>query len=344
MKYTLLGSSKLKVSRVCLGTMTYGDITDMTSAHEQLDVAYELGVNYIDTAELYPVPPSRDTYGSSESIIGEWLSRRRNRDKIVIGSKVVGPLEDGEGEHIRDGATRLNLKYLRIALTGTLKRLKTDYLDLYQLHWPERSTNYFKRLNYRHVPEENPIPIEETLDALWTLNKEGLIRAYGVSNETPWGVMRYVAASNALGASRISTIQNPYNLLNRTFEIGLAEVCCRENVGLLAYSPLGFGILSGCTLGPAGKKPKDGYFNRYSGPGVLEAVEQYVRVAHEAGLDPAKMALAFILRQPFTTAVIIGATTIEQLRSNVSAHELVLSGDVCNQIDAIHLRVQNICP
>jgi aryl-alcohol dehydrogenase-like predicted oxidoreductase len=344
MKYRNLGNTDIKVSSICLGTMTYGDGTDMQSAHKQLDVALELGINYIDTAELYPVPPSLVTYGASERIIGDWLARRRNRDRVVIGSKIVGPLEDGEGEYIRDGKTRLNKEFLKRAVTDSLRRLQTDYLDLYQLHWPERSTNYFKRLNYRHVRDERVVPIEETLDALWSLRKEGLIRAYGVSNETPWGVMKFLAGSAASGADKIATVQNPYNLLNRTFEIGLAEVCCRENVGLLAYSPLGFGVLSGNTLGQNGQKPKAGYFNRYSGEGVQEAVRQYVEIAHAVSLDPAQMALAFILQQPFTTAVIIGATSEEQLRTNIASHTVTLSQDVINKIDAVHLRVQNICP
>ena len=345
MEFRSLGNTDIKVSLLCLGTMTFGEQNTEAEAHQQLDRAMDAGINFIDTAEMYPVPPKAETQGRTESHVGSWLKKRGGRDKLVLASKVTGPGDDFR--HLRDGNVHLDRRNIEQAIDDSLKRLQTDYLDLYQLHWPDRPTNFFGRLGYEHVERES-VPIEETLDVLNDLVKAGKVRHVGVSNETPWGVMRYLQAAERLDLPRVVSIQNPYNLLNRTFEIGLAEIAHREQVGLLAYSPLAFGVLSGKYLG--GKKPAGARltlferFTRYNNPEGEAAAQAYVDLARQHGLDPAQMALAYVNSRPFLTANIIGATTLEQLETNLGSADLALSQEVLDGIEAIHRSQPNPCP
>jgi aryl-alcohol dehydrogenase-like predicted oxidoreductase len=327
--------------------MTYGEQNSEKEAHAQLDYATEQGVNFIDTAELYPIPPAARSYGKTEEIIGNWLKKRGKRDDVVLASKVCGPAADWL-PHIRGGETRLDRHNIIKAIDGSLQRLKTDYLDLYQLHWPDRKTNYFGRLGYVHDADDRPIPIIETLQLLNDLVKEGKVRHIGLSNETPWGVMRFIQLSDCMEMLRVVSIQNPYSLLNRSFEIGLAEVAHREDVGLLAYSPLGFGTLSGKYL--AGAPPKESRlakwpdYDRYSNEQAVAATREYVTLAREHGLDPAQMALAYINSRPFVTANIVGATSMEQLRDNIASIDVQLSPELMAAIEAAHTRHPNPSP
>jgi aryl-alcohol dehydrogenase-like predicted oxidoreductase len=346
MEYRRLGRTDLKVSAICLGTMTWGEQNSEAEAHEQLGYASEQGINFIDTAEMYPVPPKAETQGRTEAYIGSWLKRRGRRDELVLATKAAGP-GNGLG-HVRGGTTRFVEAQLREALEGSLKRLQTDYVDLYQLHWPDRSTNFFGQLGYTPKPEDEGPHIEETLIGLSKLVDAGKIRHIGLSNETPWGVMRFLMAAEKLNLPAVVSIQNPYNLLNRTFEVGLAEIAHREQVGLLAYSPLAFGMLSGKYLN--GAQPADGRltlferFTRYTNPEGETATAAYVALAREHGLDPAQMALAYVTSRPFVTSNIIGATTMAQLRSDIASLELQLSEEVITGIEAIHRRQPNPCP
>ncbi len=347
MQYQNLGHSDLKVSRIALGTMTWGEQNTQADAFRQMDYALDRGINLFDTAELYAIPPRAETYGATESIIGEWLRQRGQRDRIVLASKVCGPT--GWCPHIREGKARLDAKNIIAACEGSLKRLKTDYLDLYQTHWPDRNTNFFGRLGYAHDPDEQATPIEETLEALDRLVQAGKVRYVGISNETPWGVMQYLNAAASKGLPRIVSIQNPYNLLNRSFEIGLAEMACREQVPLLAYSPLAFGMLTGKYLN--GARPEGARltlfsdrYSRYSGDIPEALAADYVRLAREHGLKPAQMAIAFTLKQPFLGSCIIGATTMAQLEENIAAADLELDQAVIAGIEAIHRRCPNPCP
>ncbi|MCE8016835.1 NADP(H)-dependent aldo-keto reductase [Halomonas sp. MCCC 1A17488] len=338
-----LGDTGIEVSRLCLGTMTFGEQNSEAEAHEQLDRAVAFGINFIDAAEMYPVPPRPETQGRTEAYIGNWLRRRESRDDVIIATKVTGP----GLEHIR-GGPHLDRQHIHQAIDASLARLQTDYVDLYQLHWPERSTNYFGRLGYEHDDEEEAIPLEETLGALKELVVAGKVRAIGLSNETPWGVMKALQLAERLDLPRVASIQNPYNLLNRTFEVGLAEVAHRENVGLLAYSPLGFGVLSGKYLD--GARPENARltlferFKRYTSPLAEQATRAYVDLARESDLDPAQMALAFVNSRSFLTSNIIGATTMEQLESNLASESLKLEQSVLDAIDEIHRQVPNPCP
>ncbi len=345
MHYHRLGRTDLKVSRICLGTMTWGEQNSEAEAHEQLDYALEAGINFIDTAELYPVPPRAETQGRTEAYIGSWLKGRKCRDRIVLASKVAGPA--ARTQHIRP-ILRLDRANIEAAIETSLQRLQTDYLDLYQLHWPDRPANYFGQLGYTHHEDESPIPIEETLRALEDLVQAGKIRHIGISNETPWGAMEYLRLAEQLDLPRIVSIQNPYSLLNRTFEVGLAEISHRETVGLLAYSPMAFGMLSGKYAG--GAKPEGArltlwsYFDRYSNPQAIAATEAYVKLAREHGLSPAQMALAFVNQRPFLTSNIIGATTLEQLKENIESDTVELSDELLEAIDAIHKEHPNPSP
>jgi aryl-alcohol dehydrogenase-like predicted oxidoreductase len=345
MDYRKLGRSEIKVSAICLGTMTWGEQNSEADAHAQLDFALDHGVNFIDTAEMYPVPPRADTAFRTERYIGNWLAARGNRDRVVIATKVSG--RSSEMNWIR-GGPKLDRANIAAALDASLKRLRTDYLDLYQLHWPDRKTNYFGHLGYRHAAEDRSVPIEETLDALARAVTAGKVRQIGLSNETPWGTMRFLATAEARGLPRMVSIQNPYNLLNRSFEVGLAEIAHRESVGLLAYSPLGFGVLSGKYLDgmrPAGARiTLYGRFSRYSDARAEPAVAAYVALARECGLDPAQMALAFVTGRPFVAATIIGATTMAQLASNVDSARLTLPKDVLARIEGIHAIHTIPCP
>ena len=347
MQYRRLGHTDVKVSVICLGTMTFGEQNTEAEGHAQLDYALERGINFIDTAELYAIPPRRETYGRTEAIIGAWLQTRGVRDRIVLASKIAGP---GEGwiDHIRAGRTRYNRRDIEAALDESLRRLQTDYLDLYQLHWPERKANFFGRLGFSPETETDLTPMEETLAVLGGLVEAGKIRHIGLSNETPWGVMEFLRLAEKLDLPRVVSVQNPYSLLNRTFEVGLAEVAHREGPGLLAYSPLGFGVLSGKYLdgaAPAGARlTRFPHYDRYSSPQAQAATEAYVSLAREHGMEPAQMALAFCNSRPFLTSTIVGATTTEQLRSDIDSVELELSEEVLEAIEAIHTRHPNPSP
>jgi len=348
MKLKPLGKTDIQVSEICLGTMTYGQQNTEAEAHEQLDYATANGVNFIDTAELYAVPPSAETYGLTEQYIGSWLKKSGKRNDVVLASKIAGPAE-GWLPHIRDEATRrLDKANIELALNDSLKRLQTDYLDLYQLHWPDRKTNYFGQLGYTHDANDQFVSIEETLLALKEQVDAGKIRTIGLSNETPWGTMEFIRLADQLNLPRVVSVQNPYSLLNRTYEIGLAEASIREQAGLLAYSPLGFGVLSGKYLN--GAAPKDARltlypdYNRYSNENAVKATEAYVKLANDNGLNPAQMALAFVNSQPFVSSNIIGATTMQQLDDNIASANITLSNDVLEAIAAIHQQYPNPSP
>jgi len=348
MEFRTLGRTGLQVSLIGLGTMTFGEQNTEADGHAQLDYAVDHGVNLIDTSEMYPVPPRGETYGATERIIGTWLRRSGKRQNVVLCSKVAGPGRSLNVSHVRGGANRLDRANIVEALDASLRRLQTDYLDLYQLHWPDRSTNFFGRLGYQHVEQEDTVPLEETLEVLTELVQAGKVRHIGVSNETPWGLHRYLQLAHERGLARVASIQNPYNVLNRSFEVGLAEIAIREGVGLLAYSPLGFGTLTGKYLD--GARPAEGRlvrwtrFARYSGEVAERTTAAYVAIARRHGLDPAHMALAFVNRQPFVTSTLIGATTMEQLAANVASVNVRLSDEVLTAIEQIHKAQSNPCP
>ncbi|HEY0286190.1 MAG TPA: NADP(H)-dependent aldo-keto reductase [Pseudomonas sp.] len=345
MDYRQLGKTDLKVSAICLGTMTWGEQNSESEAFAQIERAKSAGINFMDTAEMYPVPPQKETYASTEKIIGNWFKKNGDRKDWILASKIAGP---GNGiDYIRDGQLKFNREHIVAAVDASLKRLQTDYLDLYQLHWPERSTNFFGKLGYSHK-DETFTPLLEVLQVLDEQVKAGKIRHIGLSNETPWGTMKFVQHSETGDLTRPVSIQNPYNLLNRSFEVGLAEIAIREQCGLLAYSPLAFGMLSGKYAN--GARPAKGRlslysrFTRYFNPQSEAACARYVALAHEHGLDPAQMALAFVTSRPFVTSNIIGATTLEQLESNLASFDLVLSDEVLAGIDAIHKDQPNPAP
>ncbi|MEN9502400.1 MAG: hypothetical protein RI964_1685 [Pseudomonadota bacterium] len=348
MEYRRLGHTDIQVSVICLGTMTFGEQNTEAEAHAQLDYAVAHGVNFIDAAELYPVPPRGETQGRTEQYIGTWLQRSGKREQVILASKVAGPGPKDWIGHVR-GGPKLNAQHIQQAIDGSLQRLQTDYLDLYQVHWPSRSTNYFGKLGYQYARDNHHESVQETLTALSALVKAGKVRYIGISNETPWGTMTYLNLAQSLGLEKIVSVQNPYSLLNRTYEIGMAEIAHREGVGLLAYSPLGFGALSGKYLD--GQQP-DGarltrwgnYFTRYTSPNAQQITRQYVALARAHGLDPAQMALAYVNSRPFLTANIIGATTMTQLHSNIASIDLNLSAEVLQGIEAIHALHPNPCP
>lgn len=347
MEYRKLGHTDIDVSLICLGTMTWGEQNSEAEAHEQLNYAFSRGVNFIDTAELYAIPPRAETYGLTERYIGTWLQKRGQRDDIILASKIAGP---GPGwiEHIRGGHSRFDRSNISQALDASLQRLQTDYIDLYQLHWPERSTNFFGRLGYEEHQEEDVTPIEETLTALQEQIQAGKIRYIGLSNETAWGTMKFLQVAERLGLPRVVSVQNPYNLLNRSFEVGLAEAAHREQTGLLAYSPLGFGVLSGKYV-EGQDQGRDRLnlwpeYSRYSNEQALAATRAYTELARQHKLDPAQMALAFINSRQFVTANIIGATTMEQLQSNINSITLTLSEELMEAIQAIHIQHPNPSP
>ncbi len=344
MKYHKLGNTNIGVSLIGLGTMTWGEQNSEAEAHAQMDCAVSEGVNLFDAAEMYPVPPKADTQGRTEQCIGSWLKKSGRRGKVIIATKCTGP---GDFPYLR-GGPRQSRRHLTEALEGSLKRLQTDTIDLYQIHWPDRPTNYFGKLGYTHREQPEAVSIEETLGALADFVKAGKVRHVGISNETPWGLAEYLRLSREKNGPRVVSIQNPYSLLNRTFEVGLAEFAHREQVGLLAYSPLAFGVLSGKYLG--GAKPANtrlalfARFQRYTGEQVEAATRAYVELARTHGLDPAQMALAYVNSRPFITSTLIGATTMEQLRSNIASANLVLTDDVLKGIEVIHKRIPNPGP
>ena len=346
MKYTTLPELGDKVSKICLGTMTWGQQNNEAEAHEQMDFALAEGVNFWDTAEMYPSPPDKDKQGATERFIGTWLAKTHRRNEIILASK-ISPMG-----FLRDGQTRFNAKHISEAIDENLKRLQTDHIDIYQLHWPERQANYFGKRGYTEEMAKQDLtdltPFLETIEALNNEIKKGRIRAYGLSNDTPWGVMRYLWEAEKNHLPRPITIQNPYNLLNRLYEVGLAEISHRENVGLLAYSPLAFGVLSGKYLG--GKRPegarltKYDHYQRYTSEQATSATAQYAQIAKQAGLDMAQMALAFVNSRHFVTSNIIGATSIEQLRANIDSIDLTLSDEVLQAIENVHAQYPNPSP
>ncbi|WP_040508755.1 aldo/keto reductase [Gluconobacter morbifer] len=348
MKQRELGRTGIPVSEICLGTMTFGQQNTEAEGHAQLDLALDHGINFIDTAELYAIPPRAETYGATETIIGSWLRNRGGRERLVIASKVVGrtssPWFRPDGEE-----ARLTPRQIRYALEGSLRRLGTDYIDLYQLHWPDRQISTFGAdgTTFRDLPQGSSVPIEETLGVLGDLVNEGKIRHVGVSNETAWGVSKFLEVSKT-GLPRIASIQNAYNLINRTFEIGLAEMALQEKVGLLAYSPLAQGYLTGKYLNgvrPAGARTT--LFNRgqrYEKPGVDEAITAYHALAREEGIDPVQLAVAFVTSRPFVTSNIIGATSVAQLQTILGSVSVDITDELERRINAIHQVHSNPAP
>ncbi|KRE06916.1 aldo/keto reductase [Bosea sp. Root381] len=340
-EYRQLGRSDIRVSAIALGTMTWGQQNTEAEGHAQLDHALDAGINFIDTAESYSIPPRAETAGSTERIIGTWLKTGGKRERIVLASKAAGP---SSRNYLRqDGSSpRLDARHINEAIEGSLKRLQTDYLDLYQLHWPHRNVPLFG--SGAHAPSRgadgSEVPIEETLDALDGLVKAGKVRHIGLSNETPWGVSRFLHLAETTGRPRVVSVQNAYNLINRTYESGLAEFHEREQVGLLAYSPLAQGYLTGKYqrgARPAGARStlfERG--NRYQKPGTEEAVDSYLAIARDFGLDPAQLAIAYVTSRAFVTANIIGATSLDQLRIDLASRELKITPEIEARIDAAH--------
>ncbi|MEO0527885.1 MAG: aldo/keto reductase [Bacteroidota bacterium] len=346
MKYTLLPHTDLEVSKICLGTMTWGRQNTEIEGHEQMDYAFDQGVNFFDTAELYPVPAKKELYAVTEEIIGNWFKNTGNRDKVVLASKIAGKAEFTK--FIR--TTGFSRESIIEAVEGSLKRLQTDYIDLYQLHWPERTTNYFGQRGYKHdITDHWKDNIHQVLETLRDLIKEGKIKHVGLSNETPWGTMRFLEESKVHASlPRMITIQNPYSLLNRTFEVGLSEICMRENIGLIPYSPMAFGVLSGKYLG--GRNPENARvtlfpnYNRYSGENSMKATQKYYELAQANDLSLAQMSLAFVNTRPFVSSNIIGATTMKQLKENIDSIDVKLNDEVLKGIEAIHNDIPNPAP
>lgn len=346
MKYRRLGNTEVWVSPLCLGTMTWGEQNTEAQARQQLDYAVDQGINFIDTAELYPVAARVDTQGLTEQFIGRWLKQRGNREQMVLTSKVSSAGEIAK--HIR-GGPRLTRPHIEQAIEASLQRLQTDYIDLYQLHWPDRQSNFFGKLGYVHQADEVSTPLLETLQVLGDLVTAGKIRYIGVANETPWGVMTLLNLAQQYNLPRIVSVQNPYNLLNRVYEIGLAEIGHRENISLLAYSPLAFGTLTGKYLGntapPDARLTLFERFNvRYSNEFGRQAIAKYVALAQEYQLSPAQMALAYVTSRPFLTSAITGATQLEQLQSNINSLNITLSDEILHAIEHIHQYHPNPCP
>lgn len=348
MDYRRLGRTDLTVSRICLGTMTWGEQNTEAEGHAQMDYALDRGINFFDTAELYPIPPKAETQGATERIIGSWFKSRGTRDKVILASKVIGR---STNTWFRDDGSPGELSRAQIeeAVNKSLKRLQTDYIDLYQIHWPDRPMPWGANPTvYRHEDAKDSHPIEETLDIMGDLVKAGKIRYLGLSNESAWGTMTFLKHAEAKGLPRVQSVQNAYNLVNRTYEVALAEISMREDVGLLAYSPLGQGYLTGKYLD--GARPpgtRTTLFNRgqrYENPVAEQAIRKYVALARECGLDPAQMAIAFVNSRPFVHSTIIGATSMEQLKTDIDAIAVKITPELEKRIDAIHLEHCNPCP
>ena len=352
MDFARLGNSDLNGSKVCLGTMTFGDQNTQSEAHEQLDYAVAQGINFIDTAEMYPVPPKAETYTRTETIIGHWL-KNQTRDQLIIGSKISGP-NRGLG-WIRNNAFSLDRTTIRSALHDSLKRLQTDYIDLYQIHWPERNVPLFGQYQFDAANEVDAngnekqwVSIHNQLETLAELVKEGKIRAIGLSNEQPWGVMEFVRVAKQYNLPHIATLQNSYNLLNRNIDFGVSEICYRESISLLAYSPLAFGHLSGKYIDNSEASGRvtlfRGYAQRYTKPNVAAASAAYAQLARANNLTPTQLALSFVMQRSCVASTIIGATSMVQIQENIAAHQVQLSPEILKEIDAIHLRFTNPAP
>ena len=346
MNFRKLGNTDLKVSTICLGTMTWGEQNNQKEAFEQMDYAISQGINFFDTAEMYAVPGTEKTFGKTETIIGNWFKERNNRKKVILATKISGP----GLSWIRGGGLQYTKENISSALLGSLERLQTDYIDLYQLHWPERNTNYFGKLGYKHKTEEREWnDFESILRTLKQFVDEGKIRYIGLSNESAWGLSKFLELSRSQNLPRVMSVQNPYNLLNRTYEVGLAEISIREQSGLLAYSPLASGVLSGKYRN--NQKPKGSrlqlfgdYFPRYAGKSSNLAVEEYFKVAKKHKISLAQLSLAFVNQQSFVTSNIIGATTMKQLEENIGSINIKLSTEIIDEINSVHKNNSNPAP
>jgi aryl-alcohol dehydrogenase-like predicted oxidoreductase len=344
MKYETLPHTELNVSKICLGTMTFGEQNNEIEAHQQLNFAFENGVNFIDTAEMYPVPPSGTTQGLSELYIGNWLKQTKKREQTILATKVSGP----GGRNSNRKNISLDRRNIQLAINDSLERLQTDYIDLYQIHWPQRKTNTFGQLNYPYPDEQSEVALIETLEAMNELVVAGKVRHIGISNETPWGTMSMLHLAEKHNLSRPVSIQNPYNLLNRSFEAGLSEICHQEELKLLAYSPLAFGCLSGKYLD--NQKPKNARctlhsrFSRYFTALGISATQEYINLAQEFDLPSSQMALAFVNDQPFLGSNIIGATNLDQLKENIESVKLNLSNELKTRIIELGIKYSNPCP
>jgi aryl-alcohol dehydrogenase-like predicted oxidoreductase len=341
MVYRKLGTTDLNVSVICLGSMNWGEQNTEKDAHQQLDYAVSQNINFIDTAEIYPIPPRTESQGRTETYIGNWLKKRGKRDDLIIASKVAG--RNPGMSYIRNGETPcLDKKNIRKAIEGSLRRLQTDYIDLYQLHWPDRNTNYFGKRGYTHDLKNTSVPIEETLEVMDELIKEGKIRYVGVSNETAWGIMEYLRLHREKHLPKIQSIQNSYSLIMREFETSLAEISIKEKLSLLVYSPLAHSVLTGKYIGgiiPKGSRfdyNKKRNYDRYNPPHAQQAIEAYVTLAKKQDLDPAQMAISFVISREFVTSAILGATSMEQLKTDIGSVDVKLSDEVLNEIEEIH--------
>ena len=346
MQYTTLGNTGLKVSKICLGTMTFGEQNSEAEGHEQLDYALDQGINFIDTAELYSIPGRKETQGSTEKIIGTWINSRKNRDKFILATKITGP---SPGLTYIRNPMGFDREKITSAVEGSLQRLQTDYLDLYQLHWPERKTNFFGRRGYKHPAQETwQDNFLEVLEVMKDLVQAGKIRHFGISNETPWGLNRFLRLAEQHDLPRCQSVQNPYNLLNRLYEVGMAEISIRENAGLLAYSPMAFGLLSGKYHGETAPEntrlAKYKTMSRYNSEQCRDATGRYLQVAEKYGTSLAKLSLAYVNTRPFLTSNIIGATSMEQLRENIDSLNLEITPEMAKDIDKVHELIPNPAP
>ena len=345
MKYTTLPNTDIQVSKVCLGTMTFGQQNTEAEGHAQMDYALEQGVNFFDTAEMYSVPARQETYGSTERILGTWFQKTGNRDKVVLASKIAGPNSNFTYMREKNDFSPASIQY---ALDKSLERLQTDYIDLYQLHWPERKTNFFGQRGFKVQDDAWEDNIHAVLETLNGFIQQGKIKHIGLSNETPWGIMRFLEESKYHNLPRIKTVQNPYSLLNRLYENGSAEIGIRENVGLLAYSPMAFGVLSGKFLTgeshPNARINLFPQFSRYNSEQSAAATRLYNEIAQQNGLTLTQLALAFIEQQPFVTSTIIGATTMEQLKENIDTINVTLSEELLQAIDGVQAKIPDPAP
>ena len=346
MKFKKIGNTDLKVSAICLGTMTWGEQNSQREAFEQMNYAQESGVNFFDTAELYSIPPKEKTYGKTEEIIGNWFKEKKNRDKIILATKISGP----GLSWIRNGGLQYTKKSIEKAINDSLKRLRTDFIDLYQLHWPERKTNYFGKLGYDHNNKEDKWnDFKSILEILKKFIEQGKIRYIGISNETAWGLSKFLEIAKIFKLPKMMSVQNPYNLLNRTYEVGLAEISVREKSGLLAYSPLAFGFLSGKYRNdnlPDKSRMKlfGDFFPRYKSVNSTKAIEEYYKIAKKNNLSLTQMSLAFVNSRSFLTSNIIGATNIEQLKENIGSIDIKLNNEIIKEINSIHKNNPNPAP